>query len=458
MAADTVFLACAAGFADERADPAIDLVRSLSRSDGPRYILYETLGERTLALAQLDRRADPGRGYTPRLETFLRPILADCIANRIRIVGNFGAANPHGAAGVIAGLAAELGIAAIRIAVIEGDDLLLTMNGEDIRALPLVEGIDFAGKEIIAANVYLGADGIAEALAQGADVIVCGRCTDSALTLGPLRYEFGWTADDWQRLATGILAGHILECSAQVTGGYFADPGYKDVPDLAALGYPIAEVTRAGDVVITKPEGTGGLVSPATVKEQLLYEIQDPANYLTPDVVLDITGVTVTGIGPNRVRLRGARGRPRPRTLKATISVEGGWLGEGEITYGGPNALARAELAARVLAERLRTLAIAVPTRIDVIGTISTFDDNAGTLRARASYPPDGDYRVRLAANAPDRQTADRIVQEVIGLYNTGPAGGGGVRKTVTGRVNTGSVLVDRDRVAVRVAFPYAGA
>ena len=453
----TAYVACAAGFADERADAAVPLVRALSRADGPRYLVYETLAERTLALAQRERLTDPELGYTPRLAAFLRPVLADCIANDIRIVGNFGAANPRGAARRIAELAAALGVAGVRTAVVEGDDLLQVMTAAEIGALPRIEGIPFDGREILAANAYLGADGIVAALAAGANVVVCGRCTDSALALGPLRHAFGWAADDWTRLAAGVLAGHLVECSAQVTGGYFADPGLKDVPNLAEIGYPIAEVDRDGGVVITKPEGTGGLVSTATVKEQLLYEVQDPANYLTPDVVLDLTDVEVAEVGRDRVEVRGAAGRPRPPTLKATVSVDGGWLGEGEISYAGPNALARAEAAADALRRRLEIAGIRAPTRIDVIGAVSVLDGAGAALRSRGGFPADGDYRVRLAGSAPDRGAAEAIAQEVVGLYTCGPAGGGGVRKSLTRRVATASVLVERDRVPVRASFPPAG-
>lgn len=448
-----VYVACAAGFADERIEPSVVLVDALKQAQGPRYLVYETLGERTLALAQLDRAANPGRGYAPRLAAFMRPVLADCVANGIRIVGNFGMANPRGAARLIRDIAAELGIQEIRIAVVEGDDLLQVVSQDEIRSWPIMEGLPLGDRPLIAANAYLGAEGIVQALELDADVVVTGRCTDSALFLGPLRHEFGWTPDDWNRLASGVLVGHLLECSAQVTGGYFGDPGYKDVPDPARIGYPIAEVTVDGRAIITKPVGSGGLVSPRTVKEQLLYEVFNPASYLTPDVVADFSEVTVTQVGPDRVCVEGARGRERPATLKATVSVESGFLGEGEITYAGPNALRRADMAAGILAERLKICGITAPTRIDIIGTLSTFDSDGGSLRRRANHPADGDYRVRLAGKSHDRAVAEAIAQEVISLYSAGPAGGGGVRKAVTSRVETGSVLVPRDKAVARVGL-----
>ena len=292
---------------------------------------------------------------------------------------------------------------------------------------------------------------IAQSLGLGADVVVLGRGADSALALGPLVHEFGWREDDWDRLAAGTLAGHLLECSTQVSGGYFADPGFKDVPGLGEIGYPIAEVGADGTIVITKADGTGGLVSERTVKEQLLYELHDPSAYLVPDVTLDVTAVEVAAeADPDRVRVTGARGRERPPTLKVTVSAEHGYLAEGEMTYSGMGALARAELAAEVLRDRLRITGLdACRVRIDLIGTVSTFDSDAGVQRAagRCRFPPDGDYRVRLAGQAPDRATAQALANEVIGLYSSGPGGGGGARRAVTPRIRTSSALVPRDLV-----------
>jgi hypothetical protein len=453
VAGRTVFIGCGAGFADERPDACIPVVETLARSDGPRYIMFETLGERTLALAQLERRQDPDRGYTPQTAAFLRPILATCKAAGIRIVANFGAANPLAAGRLVEALAAELGLDGLRVGVVVGDDLLEYIDEATIRSWPVIEGLPFRDEPIIAANVYLGATPVAEALRRGADVVILGRGADSALALGPLIHEFRWATDDWDRLAAGTLAGHLLECSAQVSGGYFADPGFKDVPDLARVGLPIAEVRADGSMVIAKADDTGGLVSARTVKEQILYEVHDPGAYLVPDVTLDITAVEIEGIARDRVRVSGATGRHRPPTLKVTISAESGFLAEGEMSYTGQNALARAQLAACVLEERLRIVGIRSPTRIDVIGTVSTFDADDGQLRRSGAFAPEGDYRVRLAGNAPDRTTAQRIANEVIGLYSTGPGGGGGARRSVTGRVRTTSALVPRELVHTRVVM-----
>lgn len=448
-----IYIGGGAGFADERPDAVAVLVGTLERREGPRYIILETLAERTLALAQLERRRDPTLGYTPQLAAFLMPILRRCLDAGIRIVCNSGAANPLGAARVVFDCAAQLGIPHIRVAVVDGDDLLESIPESTIRSWPTTEGLPLGSDPLLAANVYLGARPIAEGLALGADVVITGRCADSALVLGPLIHEFAWREDDWDLLAAGTLAGHLLECSAHVSGGYFADPGYKEVPDLARVGFPIAEVLADGTMVITKADDTGGLVSTATVTEQLLYEMHDPAAYIVPDVVLDVTDVSLEEVGPDRIRVVGARGYPEPATLKATLSVEGGWLAEGEISYAGMNAYRRATLAAKVLAERLRIVGIQVPTRIDLIGALSSFDGDSGELRRAETFSADGEYRVRLAGNAPDKITADRIANEVIGLYSTGPAGGGGVRRHVTPRVQTRSVLLDRSLVKPTVTL-----
>lgn len=452
MSKDTVYIGCGAGFSGDRFDAAGPVVETLARRDGPRYLIFEALAERTLAIAQKIKMQDPDTGYSPFLEEYVRPILKRASDTGVRIVSNFGAANPSAAARKIMEIAREVGCPDIKVAVVSGDDILSVMGEDGIRAHDTIEGLEM-GEDLVAANVYLGAEPIRDALAAGADVVVVGRCTDPALVLGPLLHEFGWALDDWQKLACGTLAGHLLECGAQVTGSYFADPGYKDVPNLAQVGYPIAEVGRDGSLIVTKAEGTGGMVSARTVKEQMLYEIHDPSAYLTPDVILDITGVSVEEIGPDRVRVVGAAGKPRPETLKATVSFDGGWLGEAEISYAGPNALARAELAVNVLKERCSMLGTNSPLRFDIIGTLSTHDGVDGALRASREFSGDGDYRVRVASQSFDKETVKRINFEVLALYCAGPAGGGGVRQDVTGQVHTASILVDRDRVHTNVSF-----
>ncbi|XAH23015.1 acyclic terpene utilization AtuA family protein [Xylophilus sp. GW821-FHT01B05] len=443
-----LLIGCAAGFSGDRVDaagPVVDtLIARLAALNNPRasaFLIFETLAERTLALAQLRRRADPALGYEPLLDAMLRPVLARCLAHGIRIVSNFGAANPPAAARHIARMAAELGLPAPRIAIVHGDDV----SGDAHRAL-LRDGLgaQLDGLRIVSANAYVGAEPIAAALAAGAQIVVAGRVADPSLAVGPALAHFGWAHDDWDRLARATMAGHLLECGAQVCGGYFADPGYKDVPGLHAVGFPIAEIDADGGCTIGKADGTGGLVSTATVTEQLLYEVHDPAAYLTPDVTADISGATVKSVGPDRVRLQGVRGHARPATLKVNVCHEGGWLAEGEISYAGPGAEARARLAAQVLQQRLPALDL----RIDLIGVLSILGDDAGRLLGATAAGDARDVRLRIAAIHADRAQAECLGREVMALYTCGPAGGGGVRSTLTPRLATLSCLVPRSAVA----------
>ena len=449
-AAAPVRIGCAAGFSGDRTDAAGPVVDALVAAGGPSFLIFETLAERTLALAQLARRVDPDHGYEPLLDDLLRPVLARCLANGIRIVSNFGAANPRGAARRIAALAAELGLAAPRIAVVEGDDIGALAQRPLLRAaLGASAELDGVMDTMVCANAYLGADAIADALLAGADIVVTGRVADPSLTVGPALAHFGWRRDDWDRLARATMAGHLLECGAQVTGGYYADPGYKDVDGLARVGYPIAEIDAEGHCTITKPPGTGGRIDSHTVKEQLLYEVHDPAAYLTPDVVADLSEARVVALGPDRVRVAGVRGHPRPATLKVNVFCEQGWFAEGEISYAGPRAEARARLAAQVLRERLGALAL----RVDLIGVASILGDDAGAYLSMQAQGVARDVRLRVAAVHDDKAAAERLPREVTALYTCGPAGGGGVRTALRQRLSTRSCFVPRDGVPARFAL-----
>ena len=444
MNQDVLRVGCAAGFSGDRTDAARPVVDALVAAGGPSVLIFETLAERTLALAQVARRTNPELGYEPLLDEMLRPVLGDCLAHGIRIVSNFGAANPLGAARRIAALAHELGLAAPRIAVVSGDDV----SGADQRAA-LDRGLQgaLAGRELVSANAYLGAEAIADALGAGAQVVVCGRVSDPSLTVGPAIAHFGWAPDDWDRLARATMAGHLLECGAQVTGGYYADPGLKDVAGLARLGYPIAEIDANGQCVITKPAGSGGRVDEHIVKEQLLYEVHDPAAYVTPDVVADLSGAQVEQVGPDRVRLTGVRGHPRTDSLKVNVCCASGWLAEGEISYAGVRAEARARLAAEIIRERL---AGSGALRVDLIGVASVMADDAGHWLGSLADSGATDVRLRIALRHTERAQAERLLREMVALYTCGPAGGGGVRTALTPRLNTRSCLLPRQQLPLR--------
>jgi len=442
MDAPPIAIGCGAGFSGDRWDAAGPVVDALAARGGPAALIFETLAERTLALAQLERRRDPARGYEPTLDRFVGPILRRCIEHDIPIVGNFGAANPRGAAERVLALAREQGIRAPRIAVVEGADVATEPMLPHVRA---AVGPAHADRHLISANGYLGAGPIAAALRAGAQVVITGRVADPSLAVGPAMAHFGWRADDWLRLGRATMAGHLLECGAQVTGGYFADPGLKDVPDLARAGFPIVEMDNDGEFIVTKPAGTGGIVDARTVKEQLLYEIHDPAAYLTPDVVADISDAEVIEAGRDRVRVTGVRGHARPDTLKVTACFEGGWLGEGEISYAGPNAEARARLAGEIVRDRVGG---DVAMRFDLIGVLSVFGDDAGSLLAATPASGARDVRLRVAAAHADRAVVEQAMREVLALYTCGPAGGGGVRTHVTSRLGSASCFLARERLA----------
>ncbi len=445
-----------AGFSGDRVDAPIPVVRTLIRRGLPAALFLETLGERTVALAQLERRRDPDAGYEPMLERLLEPILADCAGHRIPILGNFGAANPPAAARCIAALARRLGLPDLRIATVTGDDVAGTI---DLASLPVHEadaGLRADMSRLVAANAYIGAGPLAAALRQGADVVVAGRTSDPALAIAPLLAHYGWAEDDWTRLAVGATAGHLLECGSQITGGVFWDPGCKDIPDPANIGFPIAEVGPDGSLLVTKAEDTGGLVDLRTVKEQLLYELHDPSAYITPDVVLDITGITLAQEGPDRVSVRGAKGLPAPEMLKVTACFEGSWLGEGEVSVAGPNALARARATAEVLLRRLQMRGLRVRPRVDLIGVASVHDSDAGALWRGYDGPEPPEVRIRLAVEGEHRDDCDQAAREVLALLCCGPAGTGGARWRVTPRILTRSYLVPRDRVPVEVSLRSA--
>jgi len=424
-------IGCGAGYSGDRIEPAVELAESGALD----FLVFECLAERTIALAQLARLADPQAGYDPMLERRMRAVLPIAARQGTRIVTNIGAANPRAAAARTAAIAGELGLAGLKIAAITGDDVLdrvgglvLDETGAPVHAL---------GDRLVSANAYIGARPLVAALDQGADVVICGRAADPALFLAPLIHHFGWEMDDWTRLGRGTLVGHLLECSGQVTGGYFADPGLKDVPDLARLGFPLAEVSGDGTAVITKLPGTGGMVTRATCTEQLLYEIHDPARYLQPDVIADFSGVMLEEVGPDRVAVSGATGRPATGMLKVSVGYRDGWIGEGQMSYAGPGAVARGRLALEIVQQRLKAFGPPVlETRGDLIGVDSVMPPGGD------KWPDPAEVRLRFAARCAGQHEAARIGEEVESLYLGGPAGGGGASRSVREVIAIASTLM----------------
>jgi hypothetical protein len=443
----TIRIGGGAGYSGDRIDPAVELADK-GKLD---YLIFECLAERTIAIAQQAKLRDPAAGYDPLLEARMRAVLPLCVRNRIRIVTNMGAANPRAAAARTREIARELGLPELKIAAIEGDDVLGTVLAGDYRIEDNGQAVAALGDRIISANAYLGAQALADALAAGADIVITGRVADPALVLAPLVHEFGWAMDDWDRLGQGTVVGHLLECAGQVSGGYFADPEHKDVPGLARLGFPIAEVAEDGTAVITKVAGSGGMVTAATCTEQLLYEIHDPAAYLTPDVIADFSRVTITETGPDRVRIEGGRGRPRPPALKVSIGYADSFIGEGQISYAGPGALARGQLAIRIIEERLKLIgARHTELRCDLIG-MNAISGNMPLPRDQAAAPDE--VRVRIAARTDTLADATVIGNEVEALYTCGPAGGGGAAKSSRQVVAILSTLLPREMARPTIHF-----
>ncbi|MEO8075213.1 MAG: acyclic terpene utilization AtuA family protein [Acidobacteriota bacterium] len=442
MSGRTLRLGAGAGYSGDRIEPAVELAAH-GKID---YLVFECLAERTIALAQQVRAKDARAGFDPLLLDRMRAVLPVCHANRVRIITNMGAANPTGAADAVRALARELGCHGLRVAAVTGDDVLDHARGNSSAVLDTGEPAHTIVERLLSANAYLGIEPLLDALAQGADIIITGRVADPSLFLAPQVHEFGWALNDWNRLGAGTVVGHLLECAGQVTGGYFADPGRKEVEGLARLGFPIAEVSADGTAVITKVSGSGGRVTVATCTEQLLYEIHDPAAYYTPDVVADFSGVRFTDVGTDRVHVQGGRGRQKPATLKVTLGYRDGFIGEGQISYAGAGARQRGELALEIVTERLSASGRRIDElRCDLIGI------NALHGAVGAGHSDPYEVRVRIAGRASTASDAVWVGNEVEALYTNGPAGGGGATRSVREVLAVASMLLPRDQIRAAV-------
>lgn len=441
----TIRIGSGAGYSGDRIEPALEL----AEKGDIQYLVFECLGERTVALAQQARMKNPESGYDPLLEERMRAVLPLCAAKGIKVVTNMGAANPEAAARKTAEIAKSLGLPSLKIAAVVGDDVLDACKQSDLPIMEFDGTIRQLGNRLLSANAYLGAEPMAQALSGGADVVITGRASDPALFLAPMIHAFSWAMDDWNLLGQGTVAGHLLECAGQITGGYFADPGYKDVAGLARLGFPIGEVSEDGSLVITKVAGSGGEVTARTCKEQLLYEVHDPRRYIQPDVVADFSQVKVEEIAPDRVRVSGGRGSERTGTLKVSVGYVDSFIGEGQISYAGPGALSRGRLALGIVRERLKLTGVAASElRFDLVGVDSL---HGAQVSAHANEPYE--VRIRVAGRTENLREAVRIGNEVETLYTNGPAGGGGAFKSARDVVAVASVLLPRERATPQVRF-----
>jgi hypothetical protein len=449
----TIRIGSGAGYSGDRIEPAIEL----AEKGDIHYLVFECLGERTVALAQQARMKDPEGGYDPLLEERMRAVLPLCAAKGIKIVTNMGAANPEAAAKKTKEIAKSLGLSSLKVAAIVGDDVLEACKAGDFPIMEFDGTIRQLGNRLLSANAYLGAEPMAQALHSGADVVITGRAADPALFLAPMIHAFGWAMDDWNLLGQGTVAGHLLECAGQITGGYFADPGYKDVPDLARLGFPIGEVGADGSLVVTKVASSGGAVTARTCKEQLLYEVHDPRQYFQPDVVADFSQVTIEEIGKDRVRVGGGRGARRTDTLKVSVGYVDSFIGEGQISYAGPGALARGRLALDIVRERLKLTGVAASElRFDLIGVDSLHGPQVSAQQVSAHANEPYEVRIRVTGRTENLREAVRIGNEVETLYTNGPAGGGGAWKSARDVVAVASVLLPRELATPVVRFVEA--
>ena len=431
-------IGCGAGFSGDRIEPAI----LLAEKGNLDYLVLECLAERTIGLAQKRKLENPEKGYDPLLERRLTPLLPLIVANKIRLITNMGAANPLAAARKVVEIARNLGLS-LRVVAVTGDDVFEQLDPSSL-AMETQQPLNTSG-ELISANAYIGVEGILEALSFNPDVIITGRVADPSLFLAPMMHEFGWKATDYDLLGKGTVIGHLLECAGQIAGGYFADPIKKPVPDMANLGHPFADVFVDGTAVISKVEGTGGLINLQTVKEQLLYEVINPSAYYTPDVIADFTTVQLKKIAENQVFVSGGGGNPKPETYKVSVGYKAFYLGEGEISYAGQNALERATLAGEIMQERLQNRMNEL--RVDYVGVNSVHRTNF-----ESTVIP-YEVRLRIAGKANSAEDAALIGEEVEALYTNGPAGGGGVKKYVTEIVGIISVLMNRTSIIAQTTL-----
>jgi hypothetical protein len=414
----TVRVASGQGFWGDDLDAP---VRQVER--GPiDYLMLDYLAEVTMSIMQKQRSRDPSAGYARDFVPLMERIFPACVEKGVRVVTNAGGVNPAGCAEALveAGRAAGVGGKA-KVALVTGDDLMdrldeLLEQGHELKNMETGAPLAEIRNQVQSANAYIGATPIVKALGMGADVVVTGRSTDTALTYGPLMHEFGWAADDWDRIAAGVIAGHINECGAQCTGCNCMVDWWK-IPHMSDLGFPIVEVSSDGSFVVTKHDGTGGRVTRASVSEQILYEMGDPTEYITPDVIADFTTIQLEEVGPDRVRVHGVKGRHDTEFLKVSIAYAGGWKATGTLTYSWPDAAAKARAAARILRERLDRLGHDFDeVRTELVGWDSTHGALVG--------PPPADVpevQLRVGVRSSDREAVERFTREIAPLVLTGP-------------------------------------
>ncbi len=447
----TVRVAGGQGFWGDLLSAPVDQVRK-GQID---YLMLDYLAEVTMSILQKQRNRNPEAGYARDFVTLLHEILPDCVEKGIKVLSNAGGVNVTGCAEAIRDTARELGLQGkVKIGVITGDDVLDKLDdwlakGIEINSMDTGESLASIRDKVQSANIYLGAEALVEALEKGANIIVGGRLTDTGLTLAPLMHEFGWKFDDWDRVSAGTIAGHIIECGAQSSGGN-CQYDWQNIPDMANIGFPIVEASPDGSFIVTKHDGTGGRVNIQSVKEQLLYEMGDPHEYITPDVVADFASINLEADGDNRVKVFGITGHPKTDFYKVSIAYSGGWKSVGTLVYSWPDAYEKAKAADRILRERLDNLGLKFNTILtEFIGVNATHGHLAGTqapLPATADASPvvanaggslaggTGDagkgacvpydipeVQFRIGVRGQNRADVERFTKEIAPLILTGP-------------------------------------
>jgi hypothetical protein len=418
------------------------------------YLMLDYLAEVTMSILQKQKERDPKLGYARDFVGAVESILPAIVERGVRVIANAGGVNPPACAEAVRSVAEKVGRRAqLRVGVVTGDDLLprldqLLADGHELRNMDTGESLSTIKDRVLSANAYIGSVPIVEALSRGANVVITGRSTDTALTMAPIRFEFGWREDDWNKLAAGIVAGHIIECGAQCSGGNCLYD-WREIPDLADVGYPIVEARPDGTFVVTKHPGTGGRVSVPTVTEQLVYEMGDPRSYITPDVIADFTSIHLAPDGTDRVRVFGIEGRPPTDKLKVSIAYRAGFKAVGTLVYAWPDALAKARKADEVLRARLDRLGLRFEqTLTEFVGANATHGPLAGDF----ADPPE--VQLRVGVRSTDRAAVERFTRELAPLVLNGPpsvTGFAGGRPKVEEIVAYWPALIDKDVVQTSV-------
>lgn len=386
------------------------------------YLMLDYLAEVTMSIVQKQKQRDPNAGYARDFVQLMREILPDCIEKNIKVTANAGGVNVRGCADAVRGVAKDLGLSGkFKIGMVTGDDILPRLdefleNGVEIKNMDTGESLAEIRDKVQSANVYLGAQPLVEALDKGANIVIGGRLTDTGLTLAPLMHEFGWTFEDWDRIAAGTIAGHIIECGGQCSGGN-CQFEWETIPDLANIGFPIIEASESGEFVVTKHENTGGRVSIPSIKEQLLYEMGDPKSYITPDVVADFTSINLVGDGADRVKVFGIKGNRNTDFYKVSIAYSAGWKAVGTLVYSYPNAFEKAQAADKILRQRLENLGL----KFDVI--LTEFVGVNATHGHLAGAPPSDipEVQLRFGVRGQNKADVERFTKELAPLILTGP-------------------------------------